>query len=588
MSIVRSNFRGIVAWLFCFCLISCYCYNFFAYNYPYVEQMDIFVFNKEYAFERIFRVGGLISYFTSFLTQFFIHPVCGALISSLLFCIVSWQNCDIWEHICGRKTVPLLYLFPGIALLWMQVDFMYHWEGTLGTVFSILLFNIYVRLSSFVARWVYMAVAAVVGYFITGPMVFIAVIASVIYEITATKGKYKWFSFIFIPWSCVTPYILCSMDVISQARFAFTFDAYFHSRASSHALHYYAAIAFLLNVLLASLLVTYYRSFSKRMKYIFFIIQILIAAAILHAGTEKYNNEKIYVAKQLDYYSRTKQWKKLLELDGLRSQQNFMHACYQNLALSELGMMGNFLFRYSQPGIEGLIIPWDQSVTSSMLLSDVYYRMGNIALAQEMAFEGLVSTERGMNPRLLLRLVQTNIIFGHNEVALKYIRILENTYSYSKAASYYRNLIENPKLMDVEQELMDKRKCVNGVDLLTTTTQIEHIIQIVKSYPEYDPALHYYGALCLISKNLMAFSDLVKIYEETGKDMPLHFQEAFIIMHEKEQDKWKENGVTDDVINRFKAFRKDIIDVRRRGGNPAYSLRAKYADSYWYYFMFNR
>lgn len=378
------------------------------------------------------------------------------------------------------------------------------------------------------------------------------------------------------------------MDVISQARFAFTFDAYFHSRASSHALHYYAAIAFLLNVLLASLLVTYYRSFSKRMKYVFFIIQILIAATILHAGTEKYNNEKIYVAKQLDYYSRTKQWKKLLELDGLRSQQNFMHACYQNLALSELGMMGNFLFRYSQPGIEGLIIPWDQSVTSSMLLSDVYYRMGNIALAQEMAFEGLVSTERGMNPRLLLRLVQTNIIFGHNEVALKYIRILENTYSYSKAASYYRNLIENPKLMDVEQELMDKRKCVNGVDLLTTTTQIEHIIQIVKSYPEYDPALHYYGALCLISKNLMAFSGLVKIYEETGKDMPLHFQEAFIIMHEKEQDKWKEYGVTDDVINRFKAFRKDIIDVRRRGGNPAYSLRAKYADSYWYYFMFNR
>ena len=70
--------------------------------------------------------------------------------------------------------------------------------------------------------------------------------------------------------------------------------------------------------------------------------------------------------------------------------------------------------------------------------------------------------------------------------------------------------------------------------------------------------------------------------------MPRHFQEAFIILHEKEQDKWKEYGVADEVINRFKAFRKDIIDVRRRGGNPAYSLRAKYADSYWYYFMFNR
>lgn len=588
MSNIRNHLLSIALWVCCYCLVACYCYRFFAYNYPYMEQMDMFVFNSNYASERILQVGGLISYLTAFLTQFFIQPVWGALISSLLFCIVSWQNCDIWQKISSRKTVPLLYFLPGIALLWMQTDFMYHWEGTLGTIFSIFLFNVYIRLSSFASRWIYMAVSVPIGYLVAGPVVFMAATGSVVYEIIASKDKYRWASLLLIPWSCIVPYVLCSMDVIPQTRLAFTFDMYYHPRLSSKALYYCASAAFLLNVFGASFVAKWHKEFSSRIKYAFFALQIVVAGMILHWGTIKVNNEKIYVAKQLDYYTRTGQWKELLEFDGLRSGQNFMHACYQNLALSELGMMGDFLFKYTQPGINGLIIPWDQSVNSSMLLSDVYYRMGNIALSQEMAFEGLVGTERGMNPRLLLRLVQTNIIFGHYKVALKYIRILEDTFSYREAATYYRNLIENPALMAEAKEIVEKRECTKGADLLTNTTQIENVFQIVKAYPTYDPALHYYGALCLVSKNMVAFSDLVKVYFETGKSMPRYFQEAFLIMHEKDGDKWEEYGLGEDVINRFKAFRRDVISVRRRGGNPAYALKGKYADSYWYYFMFNR
>lgn len=585
---IKSHSRSIILWILCYCFIVYYCYAFFAYNYPYIEQMDIFAFNKSYASERIFKIGGLISYLTAFMTQFFITPVVGAMISSLLFCIISWQNYDIWKKICNRKNFPLLYLLPGIALLWMQTDFVYHWEGTLGTIFSIFLLNIYLRFPSRTSRWVYMAAAIPLGYFITGPAVFTAVIGCIIYEVAATKGKYKWSALLFIPWSCLIPYILCNMDIIPQARFAFTFDLYYHAHLSAQALHYYTAVAVLLNVFLASLLVNWHGSISPKVNYAFFTVQIVIAGMVLHWGTEKYNNEKTYTVKRLDYYTRTKQWKKLLDFNGLRPRQNFMHACYQNLALSELGIMGDSLFYYDQPGIKGLVIPWDQSVNSSMLLSDVYYRMGNIALAQEMAFEGLVATERGMNPRLLLRLVQTNVIFGYYNVALKYIRILEDTRSYCKAASHYRHLIENPEYLKSDPEIMTKRKCIAGTNLLTTATQYDNIYQIVKTYPEYTPAVHYYGALCLISKNITAFSDLIKIYAETGQSMPVHFQEAFIIMHEKEADKWKEYGLDEAVINRFKSFRNDVIHARRTGSNPSRVLRGKYAGSYWYYFMFNR
>lgn len=40
----------------------------------------------------------------------------------------------------------------------------------------------------------------------------------------------------------------------------------------------------------------------------------------------------------------------------------------------------------------GAVISWNKTVNASMLLSDVYYQMGNLALSQEMAFEGMIAS----------------------------------------------------------------------------------------------------------------------------------------------------------------------------------------------------
>ena len=73
------------------------------------------------------------------------------------------------------------------------------------------------------------------------------------------------------------------------------------------------------------------------------------------------------------------------------------------------------------------MVAWNKSTTISALLSDVYFTMGNVAAAQEMAFESNIGALCDGNPRMTQRLVQTNLIYGAYPVAEKYIAVLENT-----------------------------------------------------------------------------------------------------------------------------------------------------------------
>lgn len=83
------------------------------------------------------------------------------------------------------------------------------------------------------------------------------------------------------------------------------------------------------------------------------------------------------------------------------------------------------MFAFDQHGPQGLLASWNKTFTVSTLLSDAYFTLGEIALSQEMAFEGYVTVIGAGNPRNLQRLVQTNLIYGTYPIAEKYISILE-------------------------------------------------------------------------------------------------------------------------------------------------------------------
>ena len=87
-----------------------------------------------------------------------------------------------------------------------------------------------------------------------------------------------------------------------------------------------------------------------------------------------------------------------------------------------------------------------KSVSSAFLTSEVAMQIGMVNIAQRSAFEAMEAIpDYNKSARALRRLVETNIITGQYEVALKYISILEETTFYRGWARRMKPLAEHPE-----------------------------------------------------------------------------------------------------------------------------------------------
>jgi hypothetical protein len=86
------------------------------------------------------------------------------------------------------------------------------------------------------------------------------------------------------------------------------------------------------------------------------------------------------------------------------------------------------------------------SLSSAFIASDLAYQLYWINIAQRAAFEAMEYVPScNKSGRALKRLVETNIISGHYDVARKYIAILEKTTFYSGWAQKMRQLVDHPE-----------------------------------------------------------------------------------------------------------------------------------------------
>ena len=449
---------NITSWLCIGLLLFSYLERQLAFHYFYIEQFRLFRFNQDYALQLFSRPGGISEYIASFLIQYFIHPHIGPLIMTCLFLFISIGVQTIWRKLSPNLEMPLAYLTPGILLLLADMDFNHHLEGILAYASVVWILNLYIRIRSSLIRISFMTIASWLLFYFAGPAFEAVIFCAIFYEFYK-KSSSKWYSLLLLPLGIFPAFWWYQTGLGGEARIVFSPDAYFHPRLALQPIIYYAWGALLLIFALACLCGKFKGFKKKWMVYTSPILQIILAGWFLHNGTKTYNSPTLYFVKELDYYARTEQWDKLLSAP-LRSDKNAMHACFQNLALAQKGILANKALSLKQVGTDGLWITWNRSTTASTLLSDVYYAMGNVALAQRMAFEGMISSEWTVNPRLLIRLVKTNLIYGNHAVAGKYIRMLEDTHAYREQALALKQFLNNDEAIDKDSELGFKRHCI--------------------------------------------------------------------------------------------------------------------------------
>jgi hypothetical protein len=555
-----------------------------AYHFLFVEQNQLFLFSGSYIGDHMLIPGGVALLVGEFLVQFFILPYVGAVITALLLTGVGVLTALICKRIAPALSVPLLYFLPVLSLLFMHFNFNYQIQGTVAFLFLLLFIYLYLSVAAFRYRWLLAVVTVPFLFWWGGPVACLYAFCIFLWELLNRSRGWYW-AFLIVLEAVLIAWASVYFAVLGEYRFAFLPDMYYHRKLMPSFVIYFSWIS-LPVLFVATYLLRGREPQKKKTRTRADVMQLVLIVGLSWVSIPVYNNTNSAKLKQLDYYARTSQWDNIIENCKGRLN-NYLYLCYLNMALAEKGILADKAFAFDQRGGQGLFIPWNKTASASILLSDLHFTAGTIAVAQEKAFEGYVGSLGYGNPRMLKRLVQTNLIYGEYAVAEKYLDLLEKTFYYSGWAKKHRIYLYNDAEVEKDALLGEKRRGLPGANYLSDPTRIERdLLSVAKQYPVNRNAIEYIGTGYLLLKNLDAFGKLIDSYYHTDvlPTLPVSFQEAVIILHEANPEIWAHYHVSESIIGRFADFKRLI--QTNRGNPPVAEATRLFGDTYWCYFMF--
>lgn len=581
------KYKLVAFWLIVFGALFAFLQMCFEYHFYYIEQSQLFLFSEAYIRNKLLLPGGFSMLVAEFLVQFFIRPYVGALVTAVLLTGVGVCTAGIVKRIAPVSGLFILYVLPMLALLFMHFDFNYRVQGTVCYLMMMALLCGYMRIRNDLFRLVAGCVLVPVLFWLAGSIA--VLFAGMVCLFEGLRKTPKWYiSLIGVAEVLLLGVGTVYFSLMGEYRWVFGPDLYYHYTLHPKEIIYYSWICLPLVFLVAFFIRNKNSLSGKKWRAgISRIAQLAMIAAVLWWGMPKYSDAKTLKLKKLDYFARTEQWDKTIE-ECKGKLTNFLYMCHLNMALANKGELSDKMFNFDQRGPQGLLVQWNKSENISCMLSDIYFTMGATASSQEMAFEGYVSAMEDGNPRMLKRLVQTNLIYGTYPVAEKYISILEKTYAYRDWAQSQRKYLYNDEVVESDPILGTRRRMLPDRNSLAMIKGLAGDLALfLEKGPANSAALQYLGAMYLLAKDLEGFKALVEKYYGTEflPVLPVHFQEAVIVMSEKEPDYWKRFNVSETIVARFTDYKKQVL-ANRNNSAIAGLLNRSYGNTYWFYFMF--
>ena len=221
---------------------------------------------------------------------------------------------------------------------------------------------------------------------------------------------------------------------------------------------------------------------------------------------------------RMSNYVRHHQWDEIIDLCNENGRiTNLLHQNSLNMALAEKEQLGDKLLDQPVEDINSIYVSQIQTAEVAGLLSDVYFSFGHIAQSQRYAFE---TNEKMFNlsPRMLQRLIETNLIFGQKEVAEKYQLILSKTL-------YYKDWKPS------EKEIAEKRKCIFDDNRFSGIKGLDddllHIARNTRGTRQCRVTLQYLGSLYILARYDTLFVKMADEFsgsKDLAKPMPEYFE----------------------------------------------------------------
>lgn len=526
------------------------------YNFCYIEQGRTFLYHSAYIGSTASQPGGCIQLLSDFLIQFFVYPSAGIVITALLLTLIAVLTAHtLHRHTESRWLLPLA-LLPVIPLACLHYNTNYQYAGTMAFLLMTAFLSIQTRFRRFAVRLGYSVISTLLLFVMAGPVALLYGCCLLILELFRNYKQAVWF--VALPLLAYLCGKACLwMGLAGELKHVLLPDGYFTLRLQAGSIVCQPWIMMAGVCLATGVSYKLIRIKSKRWQSILIILQLAGIGLFAANEAKQYVSRSNEAFKELDYHARNEQWDTVIEKCKHLSMSNLLFQNYLHMALAEKGRLADELFRQPCIDIRSIYVSGNKTPYVSTLLSDIYFSMGHIAFAQRCAFEGNEGWGN-FSPRMLQRLIQTNLIYGQYEVARKYIEVLEATFFYKDLATSYRRFLHNDAAVEADSLLGSKRNCLFPDNRFAGSKGLDDDLkEIVLHNPSHKATILYLGSLYLLSKDIPRFQSTLETFYGTPAlpaVLPVCFQEGVAVFAAGNPDILQRYNIQAGILQRFNAF----------------------------------
>lgn len=549
---------------------------FYAYHLFFLEQIQLFNSTTHYWLSFFQKPGWLSSYIGEYLTQFFYLRYGGPLVLALVMG-TEWLLSSVLINKLTKSSIgyflsPLLVVSDWVLHLSIQ----YTLAPSIGILILLSISLLINSLKYQHAKLALHLIVSLLGYWLIGSIVFIYPFIALI----SLDGGLRFRT----GFTILTTFIIASTPVLLRGYYLLTWEqAYIYPITNT--LH---LTLLLLAGMLLSALTYFYISFETRAKKWVAAISIAISVFILFSGIYWSANFELEKTLSLDsetYFGNTH---KVLENAQKYQQRTTQASYFTNLALAEKGILPDYLLSYYQPASKGLFLPvHSESTLLSILFSnEVFYRLGDMNMAQHSAMLGMIFLPSKRSSRLMRRLAEINMVIGQNEVAKKYLNTLTTT-------TFHRQWAEE-QLASIEKGshfkptwAVELEKRLPQYDTIRTSDNYKASLELLlKSNRNNSMALDYLLCYHLLNKDIPSFTDAFKKYFPIeSRQLPQIYAEGLIIQMIRDkasESELQEFGISPTIIKSFAEY----TNIYAQNNGKSAPLEQKFRNSYWFYYHF--
>jgi len=547
----------------------------------YREQRQLFMFDKAYIAGTLFKIGGLATLAARFIVQFFWNPTVAVILTCALLALSTFL---LWTEVRTSKRdwriIPLC-LIPACLIGASLSDNSLHFDFLTSILLAQTGLLIHRRIKKNSSLW--SILITVILYLTAGPSALLFAFCSAINLLTSkTTSRALSITPVLTALACgVLAYLLAAVPTWGAA---FSPAFYYDLDNSMPVIHWAPWVAIALVHTIATFV-------PKAAKTTLIAGSIAFVAALVlgNIAAKKIESKASLASYEYEYYTVNERWDDLIT-SCKHNEWTPLTANYLNLALAQKGTLLDELLKYDQRGVMSLTYsPEDKTVDARM--AHIMFAMGNMAAAQDVAFNGL-NTLTGYCPAMLKINAEVELMRGSYDVADKYLSMLEKAPRYKKWAKERQRFLWNDDAVESDPVLGTGRRdfpLEEGFAMFGNP--VEELSRIIEANPSDSKAMSYGMAFLLLAKDISGLYKFVDKYwgSPAMRKLPVIAQEALVFYSEYSRNmeniapvdpEWcLHHGVTTSVMDRFRDFQQ--ASLKSGGKSPS-----GYRGTYWNYLLY--